>query len=124
MTLPREGYWNFGDVKSMLCVIKGKEMSAKNIVCLDYPDIQSSFSFNIDTGDFGMAKKEVTDATGVTNYNIHLKNNFLGLKAVLNDEGTKMTLWGFSNMMEVWEWITPETVKEMAEDRDDADAPR
>ena len=126
MTQPKckEGYWTFGDVKAMVCLVKGNELAVKNIVSLDYPDIKSSWDMTLEYGNFGDAKKEITEVTGAQSYNVKLASSFFGLKAVLNTEGTQMNIWGFTNKMEIWNWITPEKVKEMAEDRDDAEAPR
>lgn len=120
----KEGYWTFGDVRALVSIVKGNEMAVKNIISLDYPDIPASWVMTMEYGDFGEAKKEVAEATGVKTYNLKLKSTMFALKAVVNDEGTELTLWGFANKMEVWEWITPEMVKKMSEDRDDAEAPR
>ena len=110
----------------MLGVVKGNELSWKNIVCLDYPDdVPCQFVFQVETGDFGEPSKEVKEATGgASAYNIQMKGALYTLKAVINDDATKMTLMGIAGNMEVWTWITPEKVKEMAEGRDDAAAPR
>ena len=126
MSHPKDGYWSLGDVKAMLGVVKGNELSWKNIVCLDYPDdVPCQFVFQVETGDFGEPSKEVKEATGgASAYNIQMKGALYTLKAVINDDATKMTLMGIAGNMEVWTWITPEKVKEMAEGRDDAAAPR
>lgn len=120
----KEGYWTYGDINALLCIIKGEELAVMNMVSLDYPDIQSLRTMALEYGDFGEANKEIAQATGARNYNLKLKDILYSMKAVLNDEGTKMNISGIGNKMEVWEWISPEKVKELAEDRDDAEAPR
>ena len=120
----KEGYWTFGESKSMLNMIEGDKMSCKNIVCLDYPEIQGSFTLNVKYGDFGEAKKEVAEASGVSRYNVNFKGAWFGLSGCLNDDGTKIWLWGFSNKLETWEWITPTQLQALKDDRDDFFAPR
>ena len=108
----------------MVAVVKENQLSLKNLVCLDYPDIVATWVLTLEYGQFGEAKEEITKATGAKTYNVKLTGDIFDMKAVLNDEGTKMTMWGITNAMEVWEWITPQKAKEIAEDRDDAEAPR
>ena len=120
----KEGYWTHGDMKSRICFINGNELYVKNTISLDYPDITSIMAMTLEYGDFGDAKKEIAQATGSKAYNVKLKGWLYSFKAVLNDEGTKMNIWGFANKMEVWEWITPQRLEQIKLDRDDAEAPR
>ena len=48
----------------------------------------------------------------------------MNMQALLNDEGTKMWLWGWANKMEIWQHISQERLEAMREDRDDYLAPR
>ena len=42
---------------------------------------------------------------------------------VLNEEGTEIRIWGFTNDMEVLKCLTDEEIEKIKEDRDPADAP-
>ena len=102
-----------------------KHLLWKNLICLDYPDIESTgFTLDCFYGNFGEARKEVADATGITDYNFMAKSVFVNSKGIINEEGTKITLWGMANKLEEWVWLDEEMIKELKDDRDPYDAPR
>ena len=119
-----EGYWNFGDSKNTMCIVKSNVMTVKNIMCLDYPDLPHTMKFDLEYGVFDDAKTEVKEASGKTKNNVYLKSAMMNMQALLNDEGTKMWLWGWANKMEIWQHISQERLEAMREDRDDYLAPR
>ena len=43
---------------------------------------------------------------------------------VVNESGTEITSWGFSNSLEVMRWLNQEEIDRLKEDRDDFNAPR
>ena len=43
---------------------------------------------------------------------------------VVNEAGTEITSWGFSNSLEVMRWLNQEEIDRLKEDRDDFMAPR
>ena len=43
---------------------------------------------------------------------------------VVNEAGTEITSWGFSNSCEVMRWLTKEEIDRLRENRDEFDAPR
>jgi len=104
-------------------VVDGEKMDAKNMIALDYPDIEGSMSCNIKHGDFGPARKEVAEATGVERANFEI--DFFGQKTpgVVDESGTKMTMWGFANMLDTMKWLSPEDIKKAKENRDDFNEP-
>ena len=44
--------------------------------------------------------------------------------STLNESGTEITSWGFSNSLEVSRWLSPELLEKIKKNRDDFDAPR
>ena len=86
MTTPcKEGYWTFGTMKCCLNILEGSQISTKNIVCLDYPDVPGTTTMDIKYGDCGEAKKEVAEASGATRYNINMKCPWWEINGVVND---------------------------------------
>ena len=43
---------------------------------------------------------------------------------IVNEAGTEITSWGFSNSLEVMRWLTQEQIDKLKQDRDDLDTPR
>ena len=43
---------------------------------------------------------------------------------VVDESGTKMTMWGMTNTLDTMKWLSPEEVKKAKENRDDFDKPR
>ena len=76
-------------------------------------------------GDYGPAKKEIAEATGASNYNLAFAfGDKVMFHGVVNEEGTEMTTWGFSNSVEVMKLLSSEEVERIREDRDPLDEPR
>ena len=96
----------------------------KNLVALDYPDIESgSFAIDCKYGNFGEAREEITKATGEKEYNFVAANQMMNCKGVINSDGTKITVWGISNSMEEWVWLDEALMQKMKDDRDPYEAP-
>ena len=120
----QEGYWNFGAMKAIVNMVEGNKMRVKNLMCMDYPDLKHTFEMDIEYGNFGEPRQEIKEASGKSVYNIHLKSSMMGVKGVLNDDGTKIWMWGFANELETWELITPEKIEAIKKDRDHYLTPR
>ena len=121
----RDGFWKMGPFHALILQTSGhNKLLWKNLVALDYPDIEAgSFAINCKFGNFGEAREEIAKATGEKFYNFHASNAMLNCKGVMNSEGTKITIWGISNTMEEWVWLNETMLQELKDDRDPFDAP-
>ena len=76
-------------------------------------------------GDFGPARKEVAEATGADNYNLERTiAKVIKTYGVINESGTEVTSWGFTNELEVMRWLSPKELQKLRDKRDDFNAPR
>ena len=75
-------------------------------------------------GDFGPARKEVAEATGAERANFQIDMFGNKVTGVVDESGTKMTMWGMTNTLESMKWLSPEEVAKAKENRDDFDEPR
>ena len=76
-------------------------------------------------GDFGPARKEVAEATGADNYNLERTiAKVIKTYGVINESGTEVTSWGFTNELEVMRWMSPKELQKLRDKRDDFNAPR
>ena len=105
-------------------MVDGEKSELYNLISLDHPDdskpmITDPWKY----GDFGPAKAEVAEITGIKNYNIEIPSFFGTMSAVLNDEGTKIYFYGFSKKVDTIEWLSDEDVEKLKEDWDSAEAP-
>ena len=48
---------------------------------------------------------------------------FMKNYGVINEEGTEIHIWGFTNDMEKMIWLSDEEIEKIKEDRESADAP-
>ena len=72
----RNGNWFTEQMPSFIWVVNGERMDGKNMISLDYPDIEGGcFPCTLQFGDFGPARREISDATGVDRYNIQGGNS-------------------------------------------------
>ena len=46
------------------------------------------------------------------------------MHGVVNEEGTEIATWGFSNSLETMKWLSDDEIQRIKEDRDPLDAPR
>ena len=95
----------------------------RNIIDFDFPDMKPIMEEAWKYGDFGPAKTELVEITGIQNYNIQIPSFFGTMPAVLNDEGDKIYFYGFTKKVDIMEWISPEDMDKLVEDREPADAP-
>ena len=79
----------------------------------------------VKSGEFGPARKEIAEATGVDNCNMELSLENMGnYPGVVNEAGTEITVWGWTNSVEVIKWLSPEEVEKVKEEREHKDTPR
>ena len=64
------------------------------MAALDFPNVQGLVDFKIEIGDFGPARAEVKDASGISNYNVKLVSVMHSNFAVVNQSGDMMWFWG------------------------------
>ena len=95
----------------------------RNIIDFDFPDLKPMSTQAWKYGDYGPAKSEVAEMSGIQNYNIEIPSIFGTMPAVLNKEGNKLYFYGFTKKVDIMEWISEEDMKKLLEDRDPADAP-
>ena len=123
----KEGFWKMGGIRAYILQTSGKNtMLWKNLVALDYPDIDSDRCMKVECefGSFGEAREEIASATGVNEYNFTAKSVLFSCKGVLHQDGTKMTTWGMSNEKEEWVWMDDQMMKDLMGDRDPYASPR
>ena len=70
MTTPKiklkEGHWYNDNAQAFVNICKGNKLSYYNMFALDYPDIvKPSFEMEWEVGDFGPAREEVKEASGL-----------------------------------------------------------
>ena len=72
-----------------------------------------------------MAPKELAEAGARYNLEIGWLRDAFVFKGVIGEDGTEMKVWNdITNMVDVFNWLTPEEVEELREARDDFNAPR
>ena len=120
----KNGYWASADEPGFIYIVDGENMDMKNMIALDYPDVQSRFSLTLKHGHFGPPRKEVAEATGADRNNIEMEMLKIKFPGVLNESGTNITLWSMHNKLDTIKWLSLEEVKKARENRDDFDAPR
>ena len=123
-----DGFWMNMDQPQSIFIVTGDIIEMKQHISLDFPDLEASeadVTIKIKYGDFGVARKEIADATGVTNCNLELSMEGLGnFPGVVNEAGTMITIWGWTNSVEVMKWLSPDEVEKVKEAREHKDNPR
>ena len=121
----RNGYWASPNMPAYLWVVDGEKVEIKNMIALDYPDIDvGGWACTLKHGNFGPPKKEVADTTGAEHINVEMEMTGLKMPGVMNESGTKFTSLGMTNKGMTLKWLSPEEVKKARENRDDFNAPR
>ena len=124
----QNGYWTVEKWPSTLFDVKGEKWDMKFLIALDYPDMETSSmqSCIIKYGDFGEARKEMSEATGSAMYNTEIIWwGAYKMKGVINDSGTEIHYWdAISHTVGLIKWLTPENLQELKEDRDYINSPR
>lgn len=120
----KEGFHANPEMTNCVIKVQGSEALMFQIMILDFPDIEPIMKGSWKVGDFGPAKKEVQDATGKENYNFELSyGEVMTQKGVIDEDGTKIVSWGFSNSLETIEFLTEEDLQKIDEGREDIKNP-
>ena len=121
----RNGLWFSEQLPVYIWDVNGERMVGKNMISLDYPELEGHLNFTIKYGDFGPARKEVSDITGVDNYNFELTAfGFMKSFGYLNESGTELTAWGTTNSIEIIKWMSPKEIDKLKAKREDINTPR
>ena len=127
----REGFWKMGNVKATILQTSGHRFEYKSLLVLDHPKLadlmpeeRQKDGFDCKIGNFGRAREEIISATGMEDYNIDLTSPMINYKGVLNNEGTKITVWGLTNKLVNFVWMDEALLDQLKENRDPFDAPR
>ena len=122
----RKGTWHNASTPFLLYFVEENKIEAKPIIVLDYPQIQpnpwvanSTWEF----GDFGSARKEIVDRTGIENYNWKFDLNTTTLYGVIFKEGKEIVTFGTTNSLEIFKWMDKEDLEKLSQNREPADAP-
>ena len=118
------GYWRIEEMPNMICIIDGEKMDLKVVAAIDYPDLEGSYSMSGDYGNFGKARKEIVDATGADEYNFVLKHPKVKFYGVVNESGTEIKYWSYTNSVDTWRWMSPQEAEKLKENLDHFDTPR
>ena len=103
--------------------VEGENAKYRNVAYLDHPEIVGFDEESFGTwhfGDFGPARQEVAEATGVKHYNWKNVTMYQTQLGILDTDGSKITIWGFGNSLEVIQWTT---IEEISNNREPANEP-
>ena len=121
------GIWYNYDNKMTFWEIEGDKISMKSHYHFDHPDMKYTTG-KISYGDFDEAKDEIYRATGYKNYNVLIEIDFEGfefkLNAVITKTKTKLYTWGFTNKMEIINWVKKEELEKIKNIREPYEAPK
>ena len=119
----KTGYWADELSPANLTLISETGLKTFNINLVEFPpDLSPALEEKrIEYGDFGPARKEVADASGIEVYNLKWDGKN---KAVLSQDGTEIHFWGPLHRVEKKTWISETTLEQMLADRDSFDSPR
>ena len=123
----QDGYWTVDRWSSTLFEVRREKWDMKSLIALDYPDMEiGNSSCILKYGDFGEARKEISEATGSDKYNMEIIWwGAYKMRGVINDNGTAIHYWDeVSKTIGLLKWLTPENLEELKEDRDDINSPR
>ncbi len=124
----KKGTWVSKSSVYVIMTITESTVEHKNLACIDFPDDGiPMMSCPYELGDFGPAKSEIAEATGVSNYNFKMSHASMGnadLCGIVNEKGDTITRWSHSsNCPDEWHWTDDEGVEKLKEDRDHVDTP-
>lgn len=76
-------------------------------------------------GDFGEAHSDVSKEAGETNYNVDIKlyDGAMGMKGIVNKDGSKITIWGWANSVDCFEWESDKSISNARKTGDPFDSP-
>ena len=54
----RNGHWYSEQMPFLIWAVDGDKMEGRNMISLDYPDIEGSYPGTLESGDFGPARDD------------------------------------------------------------------
>ena len=120
----KNGYYRCGGYPSMLYTVEGETVTLERMSgkpTKPDPTMTGTWKF----GDYGEAHSDVVKETGKKTYNVEVIvwDGMVKLHAVVSDDGTKLTFYGFTNEVDHFEWQSEEAIRAYKETGDPADAP-
>ena len=87
----KNGYWIDRKDSSSVAYINGENIEFFSHVYLDHPELKPEAETirKLEYGDFGPAPLELTELSGIQNFNLRLEINEFKLRLILNDEGKR-----------------------------------
>ena len=119
----KSGTWYSPLEASQLYFVDGEKVEIKNMISLDFPDSKAMFSGVWAQGDFGPAKSELVEKTGVQNYNVQIDHIIGKMLGILDKTGTQIDYWGLTNEHIILKCLTPEELEEIKENREPCESP-
>ena len=105
----------------MITEIKGETAIWRNIIELDYPNLEKKFQMTgtCTYGRFHETKKEIEELTGAKYYDFEMK--FMGgvitVYGVINEDGKGVTKFSMLGEVDEMLWLSPEKQRELLENR-------
>ena len=120
----KDGYWYNKNTATMYLYVNGEKTELRYMIDFEFPDMIPIFTKSWKYGDFGIAKPEVAEVSGIRNYNMEVQS-MIGetIPAVLNEDGNKIYFYGFNGQVDVIEWLSDDDMKKFIENCESADAP-
>ena len=121
----KNGYYHALSYPTMLYLVNGENFimygASGKPSNLENPAVKGTWKF----GEFGEAHPDVAKESGKSHYNVAISawGGTWRPYAVLSDDGKKLTHYGMSHSVDVFEWISEEEVAELKECGDPVDAP-
>ena len=119
----KSGTWYSPLSRSQLFYVDGEKVEIKNMISLDFSDSKPLFTGIWAQGDFGPARSELVEMTGVQNYNVQMDTFFGKILGVLDKTGTRIDFWGFAKEHEILRCMTPEELEKIKDDREPCESP-
>ena len=119
----KSGTWYSLLSRSQLFYVNGEKVEIKNMISLDFSDSKPLFTGTWAQGDFGPAKSEIVEMTGVQNYNVQIDHMIGKMLGILDKTGTQIDYWGLTNEHIILKCLTPEELEEIKENREPCESP-
>ena len=125
----KDGYYSDETFRLVLYHIDGNVISRQFISePLSQKDHPRFSNGTLRYGDFGEADREVTEKSGLTQYNVQISmpifgnSVFVDLKATLSDDGANITFIEANKKLRALKWISEKDLIELKNSGDPADA--
>ena len=117
----KNGYFSIPSLSGVL-KIDGDKGYIYNLLLLDYPDLDPIFILNFTQGDFGPAKEEIQQASGIENYNLKIGVGPDGDEAVVSEDGNKI-FFVENEVLKTFQYLTEQELQKLGQERDEFNSP-